>query len=109
MYSFKTGIFRYFKAFKTHQAADMVLLTHKISLRVAKYLERAGLISRDADNSFFTDEALTNDEMIQHQGNSVNYKISIGPQKGKKVFSLQTLPPIIEETYGQILGNVSGF
>jgi hypothetical protein len=32
--------------------------------------------------------------MSEHQGYSINYRISAGPQKGRKVFALQTLPAI---------------
>ena len=35
-----------------HRVADMLNLTHKISLRIARYLERTGLIERDAENSY---------------------------------------------------------
>jgi hypothetical protein len=48
--------------------------------------------------------------MSDHQGYSINYRISVGPQKGRKVFTLQTLPALqdgIER--GTLLGNVAGF
>jgi hypothetical protein len=93
-----------------HRAADMVNLTHKISLRIARYLERSGLIERDAENSYLADSTLIDNEMSDHQAYSINYRISIGSQKGKKVFSLQTLPPIFDETQGlDLLGKVAGF
>ena len=45
-----------------------------------------------------------------NQGYSVNYRISVGPQKGKKVFSLQTLPAMQEGAEsGTLPGNVAGF
>jgi hypothetical protein len=91
-----------------HRAVDMVNLTHKISLRIARYLERSGLIERDAENSYLA--AGRDNEMGDHQAYSINYRIAIGSQKGKKVFSLQTLPPIFDAAQGlNLLGKVAGF
>jgi len=93
-----------------HQAGDIIHLTHAMSLRIARYLERAGIIERDAENSYLTDNLLNNDEINEYQSYSVNYRISIGSQKGKKVFSLQTLPPVIEERRDkELVGKVAGF
>ncbi len=77
-----------------HKTKDLVSLTHKISLRIARYLERSGLIERDAENSYLSADAT--DEVNDHQLYSISYRISIGPHKGRKVFSLQTVPPIDE-------------
>ena len=33
------------------------------------------------------------DAMAQLQGHSITYRIAVGPQQGRKVFTLQTLPP----------------
>jgi hypothetical protein len=49
-------------------------------------------------------------EMAEHQSHSIQYRISIGSQKGKKVFALQTLPPVVDESQGlELLGKMSGF
>ena len=88
----------------------MLNLTHKISLRIARYLERSGLIERDAENSYLAAGDVANNEMSDHQAYSINYRIAIGSQKGKKVFSLQTLPPIFDAAQGlDLLGKVAGF
>lgn len=92
-----------------HQASDIIKLTHKISLRLARYLERAGLIEQDAENSYLTASALGNEEMNAHQKYSIDYRICIGPKQGKKVFTLQTLPPKEKETHGVLVGRVGGF
>jgi hypothetical protein len=68
------------------------------------------LIESDAENSYLAEGSPDNKEMIEHQSHSITYRIAIGPQKGKKIFSLQTLPPIFEETGSAILvGKVAGF
>ncbi|WP_370545322.1 transposase [Glaciecola sp. MH2013] len=46
--------------------------------------------------------------MLALQAASVNYRISVGPDVGKKVFSLQTLPAKDLENYGQ-LAKIAGF
>ena len=44
------------------------------------------------------------------QSNSITCRIALGPQAGRKVFSLQTLPPIdIDEAHSAALGLVAGF
>ena len=93
-----------------HKVADIAELTHKISLRIARYLARAGLIESDVDNAYLAESSPDNIEMIEHQSHSITYRIAVGSQKGKKVFSLQTLPPIVEEAERAILvAKVAGF
>ena len=99
-----------FKPVTQHQASEIVELAHKISVRLASYLERAGLIEGDVESQYLADAALSAGEMSGHQGYSVNYRISMGPQKGKKVFTLQTLPAMQKDIdSGTLLGNVAGF
>jgi hypothetical protein len=99
-----------FVSVTNHEVGEVVTLTHKIGLRVARYLERVGLIECDAENSYLTESGLTNNEMIEHQTYSINYRIATGPQKGRKIFALQTLSPIFEETRSAVLvGKVAGF
>lgn len=67
------------------------------------------MIEADAENSYLT-ESPTDNEMTEQQSYSIHYRISTGFQKGKKVFSLQTRPPIFDETQSvDLLGKVSGF
>ena len=60
--------------------------------RIANYLERQGLLVRDIDNSYLNYDNLDEDVLGQIQGNSMTYRIAVGPQAGQKVFTLQTLP-----------------
>ena len=93
-----------------HRVADIANLTHKISLRIARYLERAGFIERDAENTYLLTGSANDNEMAEHQSHSIQYRISIGFQKGKKVFALQTLPPLSDETQDlDLLGKMAGF
>ena len=87
---------------------DMVELVHTISHRVARYLEKVGLVQRDMENSYLNLPVDDEDSLLQLQGASVSYRIAMGPQQGQKVFTLQTLPASTEGEYGQ-LANTSGF
>ena len=78
----------------------MVELIHIISHRIAKYLERTGLVQRDMENSYLNLLIDDEDSLLQLQGASVSYRIAMGPQQGQKVFTLQTLPTINEGEYG---------
>ncbi|HVW99070.1 MAG TPA: transposase, partial [Candidatus Babeliaceae bacterium] len=91
------------------KSEEIVHLTHQLSLRVARHLERIGFIERDAENSYLVEDAFQNNEMAEHQSHSINYRIAMGPQKGKKVFRLQTVAPITEEATLEIVGKVAGF
>ncbi len=48
--------------------------------------------------------------MNQLLGHSITYRIAVGPQQGRKVFTLQTLPAVdSEEQFGDSVGKVAGF
>ena len=97
-----------FTRIKAPSHSDMVELVHTISQRIAKYLEKVGLVERDMENSFLNFPVNDEDSLLQLQGASVSYRIAIGPQQGQKVFTLQTLPASNHGEYGQ-LANTSGF
>jgi hypothetical protein len=59
---------------------------------LARYLERQGLLVRDAEHSYLALEGLDEDPMDQLRGHSNTYRIALGPQQGRKVFTLQALP-----------------
>ena len=71
---------------------ELVDLVHAISHRVAGFLEREGILERDEENSYLNLENADEDAMQQVIGCSVSYRIAVGPQQGRKVFTLQTIP-----------------
>jgi len=83
-------------------------LTRVLAQRIGRYLERQGLLERDADNSYLTGDDLEAGPMEQLLGSSITYRIAVGPQKGRKVFTLQTLPAC-DEPFGDGVGKVAGF
>jgi hypothetical protein len=85
-------------------------LAHTIAHRVGRYLERQGLLERDAENSYLSGDAVDDDPMSQLCGHSITYRIAVGPQAGRKVFTLQTLPACDpEDQVGDTVGKVAGF
>lgn len=83
-------------AFHCNKAPTVEQLTellHTISQRVASFLERRGLLERDEDSSYLTLDGLDEDPMQDIHSRSVTYRIAMGPQRGRKVFTLQTIPP----------------
>ena len=81
--------FHHVKAPSQHQLTTLV---HTLSHRIARFLEKRGLLERDAENTWLTLEESEDDVLTQLHGHSVTYRIATGPQQGRKVFTLQTLP-----------------
>jgi hypothetical protein len=91
-------------------SAELTQLTQVIARLVGRFLERQGLLERDAENSYLAGDAVEAGPMDQLRGHSITYRIAIGPQQGSKVFTLQTLPASdLDEQFGNTAGNVAGF
>ena len=97
---------------------ELTQLTHTIAHRVGRYLERQGLLVRDTDQSYLTADAVDavdavdadNETPMNHLlGSSITYRIAVGPQQGRKVFTLQTLPDCEDDQFTSRVGNVAGF
>jgi len=83
----------YFRRTGPPTAEQLHVLLHVISERVARFLERKGILERDEGNSYLTLQGLEEDPLQDIHSHSVTYRIAVGPQKGRKVFTLQTIPP----------------
>ena len=104
-----TSRFRWLKA---PTSDELTQLTHTIAHRVARYLERQGLLVRDGENSYLTAEGVDadNETPMNHLlGSSITYRIAMGPQQGRKVFTLQTLPDCGDDQLASKVGKVAGF
>jgi len=102
-----------FRWVKAPSSEDLTRLTHTIAHRVARYLERQGLLERDAEHSYLSADGVDEDPespMNQLLGSSITYRIAVGPQQGRKVFTLQTLPDCeAENPFASTVGKVAGF
>jgi len=91
-------------------ASDLNTLVATISQRIAVHLERQGLLARDDESSSLTLDLQDDDAMHQLQGHSITYRIAVGPQQGRKVFTLQTIPSWEDDGFGaNQVGKIAGF
>ena len=97
-----------FRWVKAPSNSELNQLSHTIAHRLARYLERQGLLERDAEHSVLALDHSDEDPMDQLRGHSIAYRIAVGPQQGRKVFTLQTLPGIVEPFSGSA-GQAAGF
>ncbi len=72
-----TARFRWVKA---PTSVELTRLTHTIARRIARFLERQGLLERDAENSYLTSDGADEDPMNQLLGHSITYRIAVGPK-----------------------------
>lgn len=80
-----------FRRVKAPISDELTQLTRTIALRVGCYLERRGLLERDTGTIFLTQEAVdVSDEDPSNQllGSSITYRIAVGPNQDRKVFTL---------------------
>ncbi len=78
-----------FRWIKAPTSNEIIHLTHTIAHRVARSLER------EVGHAYLTADSVDEDPespMNQLLGSSINYRIAVGSQQGRKVFALQTLP-----------------
>ena len=88
---------------------ELTQLSQTIARRIGRYLERQGLLEQDAENSYLTTDVVSEDPMNQLLGHSITYRIAVGPQAGRKVFTLQTLPGCGADEFADTVGKVCGF
>ena len=101
-----------FRQVKAPSGNELTQLVHTIASRVARYLERQGLLERDSGNLYLTRDAVsTADEDPSNHllGSSITYRIAVGPQQGRKVMTLQTLADCGDDQFTTRVGNVAGF
>jgi len=87
---------------------ELTQLSHTIAHRLVRYLERQGLLEQDAEHSYLALEGTNEDPLDQLRGHSITYRIAVGPQQGRKVFTLQTLPDERDGYEAPAAGNVAG-
>ena len=91
-------------------SAQLTQVVHTIARRVGRLLEREGLLERDTEQLDFSDVLNEEDPIPDLVAHSITYRIAVGPHRGRKVFTLQTLPTFDEEDWATDgPGNVAGF
>ena len=103
----------HFRRVRAPTSDELTQLTHTIAHRVARCLVRQGLLVRDTGNSYLTADTTTgeDDNPLPHLlGSAITYRIAVGPQQGRKVFTLQTLPDCSADfPAAPALGQAAGF
>jgi len=102
------GTVERFRWVKAPTTIELTELMHTIAERVGGFLQRQGLLERDGETHYLATEAVDEGSMDQLIGHSITYRIAVGPQAGRKVFTLQTLPAS-EEPFDDPVGQVAGF
>ena len=113
-----------FRWVKAPTSAELTGLVQALARRIGRFLERRGLLERDADdcmdaggrathgavaeNSYLTGEGLEAGPMDELLGSSITYRIAVGRQQGRKVLTLQTLPAC-DEPFDDGVGQAVGF
>jgi len=72
--------------------AELHALVRHIAERIGRMLEKHGLIERDVENAWLSDELAPAGSLDDLIGHSITYRIAVGPRAGQKVFTLQTVP-----------------
>lgn len=80
-------------------ANDLQELVEQVAARVGQTLERRSLIERDIVNAWLAADTEPGplDDLL---GNSITYRIAVGPRAGQKLFTLQTVPPGLQGPEG---------
>jgi hypothetical protein len=90
--------------------AELEALLGQIVARIARHLERRGLVVRDAEGSYLSAGPAEEAGLEALVGHSITYRIAVGPNEGRKAFTLQTLAPALSAPAGdERLAKHSGF
>lgn len=68
-----------FRSVKAPTGAELTPLAQTLARRVARFLERQGLLERDAENGYLTSGGLEAGPMDQLLGSSIIYRIGVDP------------------------------
>ena len=68
-----------FRWVKAPTSAEPTALTQTLARRIGRFLERQGLLERDAENSYLAGDAVEAGPIDQLLGSSITYRIAVGP------------------------------
>ena len=77
---------------KAPTPAALDLVVHTISERIARHLERRGLLVRAIENGTLAYDSSDDSDLDELRGHSTPYRIALGPHALCKALTLQTLP-----------------
>ena len=77
-----------FKQVSKPTALEIQQVLDNISIKVAIRLEKLGFIERDMDNYYLALDEHRHNDHDELSGYSTTYRVAVGPNQGKKVFTL---------------------
>lgn len=86
---------------------DLARLLDALARRIARLLERRGLLIADSVDPYLEFEV--GSSLNQFQAASINYRIAIGPHAGRKALTVYSVPPLEEEPGIPPLARLYGF
>ena len=86
---------------------DLARLLDALARRIARLLERRGLLIADPVDPYLEFEV--GSSLNQLQAASINYRIAIGPHAGRKALTLCSVPPLEQEPDIPLLARLYGF
>ena len=98
-----------FRRVKAPTTTELNSLVHILSQRVARFLTKQGWLVEDSDNRYLNLDGLTPDPMQNLHGHSITYRVALGAQRGKKVFTLQRLPARVDDDSSSQAVSMVGF
>ena len=98
-----------FRWVKAPTSAELTALAHTIARRVGRFLERQGLLERDAENSYLAGEAVEAGPMDQLLGHSITYRIAVGPRRAQGVHLANPAGLRSRRGFADTVGKVAGF
>jgi hypothetical protein len=69
---------------KAPTSAELSELAQRIAQRIGRYLERQGLLQRDAQTSYLAGELIDEEPMDPLCAHSITWRIAVGPQADRK-------------------------
>lgn len=90
-------------------AEELERLVRRITKRIGRSLERAGLIAHDIENAYLVFDPSEEDPIHGLLGHSITYWIATGPREGQKVFTLQTMPADPQSAARRDVAESTGF
>jgi hypothetical protein len=85
---------------------EIAAVLAKIIRRLARHLERRGIIIKDEELQIDLDD---DDSFAKLQAGAVSYRFALGPNKGKKALTLRTVPEQDHRSENGLVANEAGF
>lgn len=98
-----------FRRISAPNAKELQTLVERLAERIGRALERAGLLERDCETSYLNLDPAAGGAIDDLIGHSIAYRVAMGPRRGQKVFTLQSVPAAPVEAQKKGVAQAGGF